>query len=396
MSNDLSLPLSGMRVIDLTSVLFGPYATQILGDFGAEVIKIEAPAGDPTRGLGPARHEGMGAGFLGCNRNKKSVKLDLKREPARDALWRLIEGADVFVHNIRPQKVSGLGFAPDAVAARNSKIVYGALHGYLEEGPYAGQPAYDDVIQGESGMAGAFLARDGEPAFAPSVVADKSTALIAATGLLAALFQRLRTGNGVYMEIGMFESMAAYTLLEHQYGLSFFPPDGVAGYPRVMSRERKPYATRDGYICMVPYTDKQWASFWTLAGAPEVMDDPRYQSLKTRTEHVNSLYARTGEALKERPTAQWLALLKEAEIPCGPINTLDDLQSDPHLKQVEFFRRFSHPSEGELEILDSGLRINRQKLPIHQHQPALGEHSETILQECGLSPSEIELALQCS
>lgn len=396
MSNELSLPLSGLRVIDLTSVLFGPYATQVLGDFGAEVIKIEAPVGDPTRGIGPARHEGMAAGFLGCNRNKKSLKLDLKREPAREALWRLIDSSDVFVHNIRPQKIAALGFTPDAVAERNSNIVYGALHGYLEEGPYAGRPAYDDIIQGESGMAGAFLARDGKPAFAPSVVADKSTGLIAATGLLAALFQRLRTGKGVYMEIGMFESMAAYTLLEHQYGLSFFPPDGTAGYPRVISKERKPYATSDGYLCMVPYTDKQWQSFWTLAGESEVMNDPRYQSLTTRTLHVNALYSKTGEILAKRTTSEWLPLLRQAEIPCGPVNTFEDLQLDSHLRQVEFFRRFSHPTEGELEILDSGLRIDRKKLPIHQHQPRLGEHSEVILQEMGLSASEIELALECS
>jgi crotonobetainyl-CoA:carnitine CoA-transferase CaiB-like acyl-CoA transferase len=393
MSSDLSQPLSGIRVLDLTSVLFGPYATQILGDFGADVIKIEAPAGDPTRGIGPRRNDGMAAAFLGCNRNKKSVQLDLKRPAARDALWRLIETADVFVHNIRPQKVAALGFGPDPVTTRNPKIVYGALHGYLEEGPYAGRPAYDDVIQAESGIAGAFLARDGKPAFAPSVIADKSAALIATTGLLAAMFQRLRTGKGVYMEIGMFESMAAYTLMEHQYGQSYSPPLGDAGYPRVISRERKPYATQDGYICMLAYTDKQWRSFWELTGKRELIDDPRFQSLATRTKHIDVLYAYAGELVATQTSAYWLEVLSKAEIPCGKINTFDDLRSDPHLRQTELFRRYTHPSEGELDILDSGLRLNGEKLPIRQHQPKLGEHSESVLRDAGLSPAEIAAAL---
>ena len=393
MSNSPSTPLSGIRIIDLTSVLFGPYATQMLGDFGADVIKIEAPGGDPTRGIGPSRHTGMAAGFLGCNRNKRSVQLDLKRAPAREALWRLIDSADMFVHNIRPQKIAALGFAPDAVMAAKSDIVYGALHGYLEEGPYAGRPAYDDVIQGESGIAAAFLARDGKPGYAPSVIADKSAGLIAANGLLAALFQRMRTGKGVYMEIGMFESMVAYTLVEHQFGLSFSPPEGDAGYTRVISAERKPYATKDGYICALPYTDQQWRSFWALAGDPEVAADPRFLTMAERTRNIDALYARASEVIHLQPTAYWLEVLSKAEIPCGPINTFSDLRDDPHLKQIDFFRRFEHPSEGALEVPDTGLRFDREPLHIRQHQPLLGEHSQSLLREVGLSPDEIADAL---
>ncbi len=394
MNNQTSQPLAGIRVIDLTSVLFGPYATQMLGDFGADVIKIEAPGGDHTRGIGPARNPGMAAGFLGCNRNKRSVQLDLKRAPAREALWRLIDGADVFVHNIRPQKVAALGFSPDAVMARKADIVYGALHGYLEEGPYAGRPAYDDVIQGESGIAGAFLARDGTPAYVPSVIADKSAALIAANGLTAALFQRLRTGRGVYMEIGMFESMVAYTLVEHQFGLSFCPPKGQAGYTRVISNERKPYQTEDGYICVLPYTDKQWRSFWTLAGTPEIADDPRYVTMTERTRNVDALYAQTGSAILKRTTAHWLKVLADAEIPSGPINTFEDLRHDPHLNEIDFFRAFEHPSEGRLEVLDTGLRFDREPLSIRRHQPRLGEHTHKILSEAGLSSEEIAAAME--
>jgi crotonobetainyl-CoA:carnitine CoA-transferase CaiB-like acyl-CoA transferase len=393
MTDSSSQPLAGIRVIDLTSVLFGPYATQMLGDFGADVIKIEAPGGDPTRGIGPARHASMAAGFLGCNRNKRSVQLNLKREPAREALWRLIDSADVFVHNIRPQKIATLGFAVDDVMARKPDIVYGAFHGYLEEGPYAGRPAYDDVIQGESGIAAAFLARDGKPAFAPSVIADKSAGLIAANGLLAALFQRMRTGNGVYMEIGMFESMTAYTLVEHQFGLSFSPPEGDAGYTRVISAERKPYATQDGYICALPYTDQQWRSFWALAGQPEVANDPRYLTMAERTRNIDSLYARASDAIRQQSSAHWLKVLAQAEIPCGPMNTFSDLHDDLHLQQIDFFRAFEHPTEGALEVPDPGLRFNREPLPIHHHQPSLGEHSELLLREAGLSGAEIAAAL---
>jgi len=386
-------PLAGIRVIDLTSVLFGPYATQLLGDYGADVIKIEAPGGDPTRGIGPSRNPGMAAGFLGCNRNKRSVCLDLKRAPARAALWRLIDGADVFVHNIRPQKVAALGFTADDVMSRKPDIVYGAFHGYLESGPYAGRPAYDDVIQGESGIAAAFLARDGKPAFAPSVIADKSAGLIAANGLMAALFQRLRTGKGVYMEIGMFESMVAYTLLEHQFGAIFDPPEGTTGYTRLISAERKPYATRDGYLCMLPYSDQHWRAFWDLAGTPEMADDPRYRTLAERTRNIDTLYASTGAALLARTTQEWLAALRKAEIPCGPINLFDDLKSDPHLQAVGMFRPFNHPSEGALDLLDSGLRFNREQLPVTQHQPMLGEHGIDVLREAGLDDEAIATAL---
>jgi len=387
-------PLDGIRVIDLTSVLFGPYATQILGDFGADVIKIEAPGGDPTRGIGPARHPGMAAGFLGCNRNKRSVCLDLKRPAAREALWQLIDGADLFVHNIRPHKIAALGFTPDDVLARKPDIVYGAFHGYLESGPYAGRPAYDDVIQAESGIAAAFLARDGQPAFAPAVIADKSAGLIAANGLMAALLQKLRTGEGVYMEIGMFESMVAYTMLEHQFGAIFSPPEGPPGYSRLISPERKPYATSDGHICMLAYTDTQWRAFWQLAGTPEVAEDPRYRSLGDRTKNIDALYAAAGAALTERSTAAWLDALRDAEIPCGPINTFDDLGRDPHLREVGTFRRYDHPSEGMLEIADPGLRLNREPLPVRRHQPTLGEHTEAVLREAGLDDAAVAAAME--
>jgi len=387
------LPLAGLRVIDLTSVLFGPYTTQMLGDLGAEVIKVEAPGGDVTRAIGPTRHPGMAAAFLGSNRNKRSIVLDLKRAPAREALWQLIAGADLFVHNIRPQKIAALGFTPDAVLARKPDIVYGALHGYLEEGPYAGRPAYDDVIQGECGVAHAFALRDGEPALAPTVIADKSAGLVAATALTAALVRRFRRGRGVYVEVGMFEAMAAYTLVEHQFGASFVPPEGPAGYTRVISAERRPYRTRDGYLCMLAYTDRQWQAFWQLAGRPEMARDARFTTMAERTRNIDVLYAAAGGALAERTTDEWLAVLSEAEIPCGRINTFEDLRHDAHLGALGFFRPLAHPSEGALEVPDPGVRFDRAALPLRYPQPGLGADGAAILREAGLDEAAIATAL---
>jgi len=394
MSTASDLPLAGLRVIDLTSVLFGPYTTQLLGDLGADVIKVEAPEGDVTRGIGPARNPGMAAAFLGSNRNKRSIVLDLKRPAARAALWRLIDGAAVFVHNIRPQKVAALGFAPDAVLARKPDIVYGALHGYLEAGPYAGRPAYDDVIQGECGIAHTFALRDGTPALAPTVIADKSAGLTAACALNAALVKRFRTGRGVYVEVGMFESLVAYTLIEHQFGATFVPPTGGAGYTRVISAERKPYRTRDGYLCMLAYTDRQWRAFWLLAEQAGMADDPRFVTMSERTRHIDALYAAAGAVLLSRTTAAWLELLSAAEIPCGRVNTFDDLRSDPQLAAVGFFRALAHPSEGAIEVPDTGLRFDRAPLPVRHHQPRPGEHGVEILREAGLDDTAIHAALE--
>ena len=276
----------------------------------------------------------------------------------------------------------------------NPAIVYGALHGYREEGPYGGRPAYDDVIQGEAGLAGAFLARDGAPALAPTMVADKTAGLLASTGLMAAVLQRERTGKGVYLEVSMFEGLAAYVLVEHQYGATFVPPIESTGYPRALSPERRPFATRDGYLCMLAYTDKQWRNFWELSGRREHAIDPRFQKMVTRANHTDELYGIVGSILAERDTAQWLELLGTAEIPAGPVNSFDDLRADPHLGATGFYRPYDHPSEGPLEIPDTAFRIDRQPLPVRQHQPALGEHSRAILGEAGYSDADIDHILE--
>ena len=380
-------------MLDLTTYVFGPYATQILGDFGADVIKIEAPDGDVTRVIGPARNPGMSAIFLGCNRNKRSIVLDLKRETARAALWRLIDGADMFVHNIRPQKIAGLGFTPDAVRERNPRIVYGGLHGYGERGPYGGRPAYDDVIQGQSGIAGLFTVRDGAPQLVPSAIADKNAALIASSGLVAAYVQRLRTGEGLYVECSMFEGLVSYNLVENQYGGIFSPHQGETGYPRTLSPHRRPHQTRDGYLCMLAFTDLQWRAFWRLAGTPEAAADPRFATTATRSRHIGALYEAASKIIATRGTAEWLELLEDADIPAGPINSLEDLRHDPHLNAIGFFRPFEHPTEGAIEIPDTPYRFDGESLPVRRGQPRLGEHGREVLAEIGMSEADIEAAL---
>ena len=258
---------------------------------------------------------------MGVNRNKRSIVLDLKRAAACDALWRLIDDADVFIHSIRPQKIAKLGFGQEAVCARNDRIVYAGLHGYRSDGPYAGAPAYDDVIQGQSGSADLMARLVGEPRYLPTIMADKTCAQVAVYSVIAALFQRGRTGRGQFVEIPMFETMAAFNLTEHLFGHSFAPPEGPMGYSRVLAPSRRPYKTRDGYICMLAYTDAQWARFWDEVGRPDLADDPRFDTLATRSDNIGELYRIAGESLADRPTGDWIAALQSIEIPGAPVAT---------------------------------------------------------------------------
>ncbi len=383
-------PLAGIRVLDLTSVVFGPLCTQVLGDQGADVIKIEGPEGDTTRFTGPARSPGMAALFLGLNRNKRSLVLDLKHDAAKAALWRLIEKADVIVHSIRPRAVERLGFAPDAVLANNPRIVYVALTGYGSGGPYAGQPAYDDVIQGQSGIAALMSQIAGEPRYAPMIMGDKTCGLVASQAITAALFARERTGKGQYVEVPMLETMAAFTLAEHMFGHTFDPPQGGIGYNRVLAPWRKPYKTSDGHIAMLVYTDAQWRRFWKLVGREELGADPRFATMTSRADNIAEVYRIAGECMLARTTEEWLAVLTEVEIPCAHVRSLEELVADEHLAAVDFFQRRAHPSEGNIVMPGPPARFADTPAAITQLQPRLGEHSVAVLAEAGLSRAEIE------
>ena len=386
----MAAPLAGIRILDLTSVVAGPLATQMLGDMGADVIKIESPEGDAPRHTGPARSPNMAALFMGLNRAKRSLVLDLKKDSAKDALWRLIAGADVFVHSMRPQAIGKLGFSHESVCAKNPRVVYAALHGYRDGGPYSGQPAYDDVIQGQSGIAALMSEVAGEPRYAPMIIADKTCALAISGAVSAALFARERTGRGQFVEIPMFEQMVSFVLGEHLFGYNFVPPLAPLGYTRVLASWRRPYKTKDGYLCMMAYTQEHWRKFWPIVGKPEMHSDPRFDSIASRARNIVALYELAGACIAEKTTDEWLALLRQLEIPAARMSSLDDLMTDPQLEASGFFKHATHPTEGEILYTDLPVRFSDGPTSSARLQPRLGEHSVEVLREAGMSEREIE------
>ncbi|MEW6125169.1 MAG: CoA transferase [Pseudomonadota bacterium] len=390
-----SLPLSGIRVLDLTAVVMGPYAGQMLGDLGADVIKVEPPEGDSTRQTGPAAEGGMAALFLGVNRNKRSIVLNLKRPEARAALLALVDGADVFMHSMRPQKLAALGITPEALLARNPRLVYAGLHGFGIDGPYGGRPAYDDTVQGMSGLAAITQAQTGEARYFPTIAADKTSGLFAVNGIMAALLRRERTGQGGFVEIPMFESMVAFNLVEHFYGHHFDPPRGGLGYPRVLAEWRRPYRTLDGHICMMPYTNQHWRAFFAEVGQPELADDPRFADIAARTRNIEALYEVAGRHMAERTTAAWVEASARLQIPSAPMASLDEVVADEHLRATGFFATREDPAMGTLRFPGVPLKFDGAR-PDIALPPRLGEHTRAVLAEAGLSPDEIDALLSAS
>ena len=382
-------PLSGVRVIDLTAVLLGPYATQSLGDLGADVIKVESPAGDITRYLGPVRHAGMGGIFLGTNRNKRSLVLDLKQPAAQGVLRRLAAGADVLVHSIRPASAARLGIGYDDLRAANPRLVYCVACGFGEGGPYAGKPAYDDLIQGGSGIAALQAAALGEPRYVPTLIADKTVGLMVVNAILAALFARARTGRGQAVEVPMFETMVSYLMIEHLYARQFEPPLGPAGYSRILAPDRRPYPTKDGHLCVLPYSDKNWQDMFRLAGRADLAGDERFTQVADRSRHIAELYAILAHLFRDRTSAEWLAALEAADIPCMPVMGPDELLTDRHLAAVGLFETVEHPTEGTIRNVRSPMRFAATPTATRRLAPNLGEHGREILAELGLSAAEI-------
>ena len=387
------LPLGGIRILDLTSVMLGPYATQQLGDYGAEVIKIEAPEGDTTRRTGPAMEPGMAATFIGANRSKRSVVLDLKQASARQAMLALVDSADVLICSIRPQKMAALGLAPEQLRERNPRLIVVAISGFGADGPYAGKPAYDDIIQGLCGLASLSEIGGGAPSYVPTVVADKTCALFAVQAILTALVARGRHGRGCHVEVPMLEAMVNFTLVEHFYGAHFQPPLTPPGYARLTTPWRRPYATTDGYVCIVPYTDQHWQRFFTEAQRPELLQDERFCTMSARTAHIDALYRELAACVLSRSTAQWLQACEQLDIPAAPLRRLADLQGDPHLQETGFFIALQDPKMGALIMPDAPLKFDgagaRPTLP-----PRLGQHTVEVLQAAGVSPETIAHLLQ--
>jgi crotonobetainyl-CoA:carnitine CoA-transferase CaiB-like acyl-CoA transferase len=388
--------LSGIRVLDLSTVIFGPYAAQMLAEYGADVIKLETPNGDSTRQTGPAAEEGMASLFLGSNRGKRSVVLDLKSDAGRESLFELTKTADVFMHNVRPQKLEKLGITPEVLHAANPRLVYASLYGFGSDGPYAGMPAYDDVIQSLSGAADLIERQYGRPGYLPTIAADKMCAHMAVHAIIAALFQRNRTDCGQVIEIPMFECMVSFLMVEHFYARHLVgevkgeaPARRDLGYPRTLAPWRRPFQTLDGYVCLMPYTDQDWGRFFSLCGLDEAARDPRFADIRQRTRHIDEVYNLAGEQTKKRATADWVQLCRSNDIPCAPVNRLEDLESDPHLRAVGFFQEQVAPNGITYRFPRSPVRMSGSRVDLTL-PPRLGEHTREVLSEIPMTAATVQ------
>jgi crotonobetainyl-CoA:carnitine CoA-transferase CaiB-like acyl-CoA transferase len=384
-------PLDGVRVLDLTTVVMGPYATQILADFGADVVKVEPPEGDVMRHAQPFRNPGMGHIFLNANRNKRSIVLDLKNDAARAACLAIAQHSDVLVYNIRPQAMARLKLSYEDVRAVNPRILYVGAFGYSQRGPYAAKAAYDDLIQGAAGLPWLLKESGAEsPRYAPATIADRSVGLHVVNAVCAALYRREKSGQGQRVDVPMFESLLQTVLGEHMGGYTFEPQTGDPGYARMLAKERRPYETRDGYVCVLVYNDKQWRAFFALIGRPELLQDPRFATQAARSQYFDEAYALVAEAMRTRTTSQWIAALESADIPVQRMNNLTDIVEDAHLRAIGYFRDIEHPTEGRIRSMAVPSEWSESKPEYRRHAPRLGEHTREVLREAGYDESAVE------
>lgn len=383
-------PLEGLRVLDLSSVLMGPYATQILGDYGAEVIKVEAPAGDLIREINPARSTGMGAMYMNSNRSKESITLNLKSPEGRAAVLRMAAECDVLLTNVRPRKMDRLGLTWEVLSEANPRLIYAALVGFDQRGPYAGRPAYDDLIQGGVCIPHLFQRAGQKPAYVPAAICDRIVGMSAVNAILAAVIERGRSGLGQKVEVPMFETMLSMILADHLGGLTFIPPLDGGGYRRHLSPDRKPYETKDGYVCALIYNDGHWERFFRELGRPEMPKaDPRYASFAARMAHIDEVYAELGALMKTRTTAEWLALFDRADVPALPMHSFDSVLEDPHLAAIDFFEEVDHPTEGRIRQMAVPSSFSRTPAHPERLAPRQGADGRKVLERLGFSDDDI-------
>jgi len=387
----MKAPLEGIRVVDMTSVVVGPLCTQTLADYGADVIKIEAPPGGDIartlagRGVTPL----MSGKFLHLNRNKRSLALDLKKPGGKEALRRLLAIADVLVWNIRPPAMARLGLSYEDVKAINPRIVYVGMFGFGQDGRYRDKPAYDSIIQGSAGVAALNHMATGEPLYLPIVMADRTVGLIATQMILMALYHREKTGEGASIQIPMFENMAKYVLEEHMYLKTFDPPLGPVADPRLMDPNAKPLKTKDSWICISANTNDQAFGIFEAIGRPELKDDPRFNTVANRFKNVREYFAIRAEGLKQKTTAEWIEILDRLDVPAMPYHTLDSLMEDPHLAEVGFFQTVEHPTEGRIRNMRLPNKTSFSARREFRGAPKIGQQSVDVLRDAGLSEEEI-------
>jgi crotonobetainyl-CoA:carnitine CoA-transferase CaiB-like acyl-CoA transferase len=384
-------PLTGLRVLDLTSVVVGPVCTSRLAQYGAEVIKLESPDGDLMRGLGGQSPSGQHSGtYLHLNRGKRNICCDIKKEGAREILDRLVESADIIVANMRPDALRRLGLDHETILAAHPNKIYCLITGYGLGGPYAGYPTYDSVIQAASGIPGLMAERDGEPKYVPMLIGDHVVGEIAAGAILASVVKQARSGEGSFIEVPMFETMASFVLQEHLAQHSFVPPVGPAGDQRLLSPHNRPVKTSDGWIAFTVNTDKQVSAFLDASGKSELKADPRFTSVSARANNVREWFEIRGAPLTSRTTAEWLDVFRAADIAAMPCHTIETLRGDAHLAAVEMFASEQHPSEGETIVLRSSVKIGGEAMTSSGFSQPKGWKNTEILSELGFAAAEIE------
>ncbi len=389
-------PLSGVKILDLTSVVLGPFATHILASLGAEVIKIETKDGDTMRHVGPMKSAGMGHIFLHANAGKQSVVLDLKSTDGLEALLALAERSDVLISNVRPAAMARLGLDYEAVRVRAPHIIYVSCCGFDQDGPYAAKPAYDDLIQGAAGVPWLMQQYGSpEPCYAPVTLADRVTGLHSVYAVTAALYEREKTGLGQSVVVPMFEAITQFVLGDHMAGLTFEPPMGEAGYARLLTPHRKPYQTADGYLCVLIYNDKHWANFFdAIPEAKPLKTDARFTTHTARAAHINEVYAEVARLMLSRTTKAWQAILERADIPNTPMNSATDLLTDPHLVATGFIYEADHPTEGKIRSTSAPVKWGNHPKAPHSAKPSpaplLGQHTREVLSGLGYSDAVIE------